>query len=83
MPGENIRVQISWGGPPPSAFHSTRSPKPLGRLGKLYLMAEDTLMADIDKLLVYFLDCASSLSALRKRSEELKTRSGTEEPSDS
>lgn len=46
-------------------------------------MAEDTLMADIDKLLVYFLDCASSLSALRKRSEELKTRSGTEEPSDS
>lgn len=46
-------------------------------------MAEDALMADIDKLLVCFLDCASSLSALRRRFEELKTCSGIEEPSDS
>lgn len=46
-------------------------------------MTEDVCMADIDKFLIYFLDCASSVSTLRKRSEELKTRSGNEEPSDS
>lgn len=40
-------------------------------------------MADISKSLIYFLDCASSISALRKRFEELKTCSGNEEPPDS
>lgn len=40
-------------------------------------------MADISKSLMYFLDCASSVSALRKRFEELKTCSGNEEPPDS
>uniref|UniRef100_A0A8C5J7E8 Microtubule associated scaffold protein 2 n=1 Tax=Junco hyemalis TaxID=40217 RepID=A0A8C5J7E8_JUNHY len=49
----------------------------------LCLMAEDVCMADISKPLIYFLDCASSVSTLRKRSEELKTCSGNEEPPDS
>lgn len=46
-------------------------------------MAEDVCVADISKSLIYFLDCASSVSTLRKRFEELKTCSGNEEPADS
>lgn len=46
-------------------------------------MAEGVCMADIPKSLIYFLDCASSVSTLRKRFEELKTCSGNEEPPDS
>lgn len=46
-------------------------------------MVEDVCMADIPKSLIHFLDCASSVSTLRKRFEELKTCSGNEEPPDS
>lgn len=52
-------------------------------LRNLSLMAEDVFMPDIPKSLIYFLDCTSSISALRKRFEELKTCSGNEEPPDS
>lgn len=47
-----MRVQMGWGGPSASAFHSTDTPKPLGRLGKPYLMTVDAFMANVYKLLV-------------------------------
>lgn len=43
---------MGWGDPSASAFHSTEPPKPLGRLGKLYLMTVDAFMANIYNLLV-------------------------------
>lgn len=47
-----MRVQMGWGDPSASAFHSTEPPKPLGRLGKLNLMTVDAFMANIYNLLV-------------------------------
>lgn len=52
-------------------------------LRNLSPMEEDVCMADIPKSLIYSLDCASSISTLRKRFEELKTCSGNEESPDS
>lgn len=37
---------MGWGGPGPGVFHITETPKPLGTLLILYLMAEDVFMAD-------------------------------------
>lgn len=70
-------------GPGLGSLHTTDSPKPRITLRNLSLMAEDVCVADISKSLIYFLDCASSISTLRKRFEELKTCSGNEEPANS
>lgn len=66
------------------SFHITETPKTTGCFGDTSSNGWRCIYGwQIAKALIYFLDCTSSISALRKRSEELETCSGNEEPSDS